>query len=223
MTARKKRVLPENDPGSIENSAKDFLEVEQSVAERTIHARCVIKDCRVCTASLAYIAGFYAMSLQKRIKCKECRNALLESPWTDQCTDKSLIMLKNFKDDDVCIPSGSLCKLIMLNEKVLRQNITLVSSNTRDLEGKLLIHVLQQVNDVHIFPHLSLFHSLETCDGADNHYLLLVQLVSRKYLCLRIKTILKDLARQMVFGKPSGIDLHAGLRRSIFRWFNSEI
>ena len=38
-----------------------------------------------------------------------------------------------------------------------------------------------------------------------------------------IKTILKDLARQMVFGKPSGIDLHAGLRRSIFRWFNSEI
>ena len=212
--ARKKRTLPESDPGSVESSAKDFLEVEKSVADRTIHARCVIMDCRVCTASLAYIAGFYAMTMQKRIKCEECRDALVESPWTDQCTDKSLIMMKAddsrswWESYNVYIPSGSLCKLLMLNEKVLRQNITLVSSNTRDLEGKLLIHVLQQVNDVHISPHLSVFHSLETSNGADNHYLLLVQLVSRKYLRLRIKTILKDLAKARTFGKPCGNDLH---------------
>ena len=78
------------------------------------------------------------------------------------------------------VPSGSLCKLIVLNEQVLRQNITLVTSNTRDLEDKLLIHVLQQVNDVEIFPHLSLFHSLVTSNGADNHYTTLIQIIIQR-------------------------------------------
>ena len=64
------------------------------------------------------------------------------------------------------------------------------------------------LNDVEIFPHLSLFHSLVTSNGADNHYTTLIQLVSRKYLRLRIKNNLKDHAREKAFGKPCGNDLH---------------
>ena len=170
-------------------------ETDKQVLERTIHDGCVIQDCNVCRASLAYIAGFYVHSLQKKIKCEECSNAL-ESSEEDQCTDKSLIVIKNYTENALEIPSGSLCKLLYLNEDILRKNMSLVKSSTRDLEGKLLMQVLQKVNDNEVFPHISLFHAVDTCDGIDNHYTLLVQLVSRKYLRLRIKNILKDMAQQ---------------------------
>ena len=61
----------------------------------------------------------------------------------------------------------------------------------------------------HKFPSdKTLKSSLVTSNGADNHYTTLIQLVSRKYLRLRIKNILKDHAREKAFGKPCGNDLH---------------
>ena len=56
------------------------------------------------------------------------------------------------------------------------------------------------VNDNELFPQISVCHALDTSDGIDNHYLLLVQLISRKYLRLRIKNILKDMAHEMSRG-----------------------
>ena len=138
-------------------------------------------------------------SLQKKIKCEECGNAL-ESSEADQCIDKSLIELKNYAENALQVPSGSLCKLLYLNEDILRKNMYLVKSSTHDLEGKLLLKVLQEVNNNEVFPHISLFHVLDTCDGIDNHYLLLVQLISRKHLCLRIMNILRDMALEMSRG-----------------------
>ena len=82
----------------------------------------------------------------------------------------------------------------------MRKNMSMVKSNARDLEEKLLLQVLQKVNDNEVFPHISVFHALDTSDGIDNHYLLLVQLISRKYLRLRIKNILKDMAHEMSRG-----------------------
>ena len=178
----------------------DVLEENDNVViDRTIHEGCVISDCVVCRASLAYIAGFYVHSLQKKIKCEECSNAL-ESSEEDKCTDKSLIALKNYKENALQVPSGSLCKLLYLNESILRKNMSLVKSNARNLEEKLLIQVLQKVNDNEVFPHISIFHAVDTCDGIDNHYLLLVHLISRKYLRLRIKNILKDYNRARSMG-----------------------
>ena len=174
-------------------------ETDETVIDKTIHEGCVIQDCVVCRASLAYIAGFYVRSLQKKIMCEECVGAL-ESSDEDKCPDTSLIQLKNVYEGHLHVPSGSLCRLLYLNERVLRKNLTLVNSNTGDLEGKLLLKVLKEVNDNEIFPILSVFHALETCEGIDNHYLLLVQLVSRKYLRLRIKNILKDNARARSLG-----------------------
>ena len=69
---------------------------------------------------------------------------------------------------------------------------SLVNSNTSNLEDKLVMKVLNEVDNNSIFPIISLCHAIDTCEGIDNHYLLLVQLVSRKYLRLRIKNILKD-------------------------------
>ena len=96
---------------------------------------------------------------------------------------------------------GSVFKLLYLVEKIVRQNTHAL--HTPKIEHIMLIKVLGEVNDTHIFPNLSI-HSLETSDGADNHYLTLVRLISRKYLKLRIKKILRD--RSLI--KSRGNSLH---------------
>ena len=173
-------------------SAKNVLdETDGTVSEKPIHEGCIILDCIVCRASLAYIAGFYVYSLQKKITCEDCRSAL-ESSDEDPCSDDSLIQLKNFKEGALQVPSASMCKLLYLTEHILRRNLTLVNSNTSNLEDKLVMKVLNELDNNSIFPIISLCHAIDTCEGIDNHYFLLVQLVSRKYLRLRIKNILKD-------------------------------
>ena len=47
---------------------------------------------------------------------------------------------------------------------------------------------------------LSLFHAVDTSGGIDNHYLLLVSLISRKYFRLRINNILRDMNRARAMG-----------------------
>ena len=117
---------------------------------------------------------------------------VLESSEEDPCSDDSLIQPKNFKEGALQVPSASMCKLLYLTEHILRRNLTLVNSNTSNLEDKLVMKVLNEVDNNSIFPIISLCHAIDTCEGIDNHYLFLVQLVSRKYLRLRIKNILKD-------------------------------
>lgn len=86
-------------------------------------------------------------------------------------------------------PSGSLCKLLYLCEKVMRKNIN--SLHIDKINEHLLVQVLSQVDRLNIFPGLTK-HALETSMGADNDYLILIRLVSKKYFTLRIKKILKD-------------------------------
>ena len=86
-------------------------------------------------------------------------------------------------------PSGSLCKLLYLCEKVMRKNIN--SLHVDKIEQVLLIQVLSQVDRIDIFSGLAQ-HALETFLGADNDYLTMIRLISKKYFRLRIKKILKD-------------------------------
>ena len=78
--------------------------------------------------------------------------------------------------------------------------MSLVTSNTDNVEEKLLLKVLKDVNDNNIFFTLSCYHALETCEGLDNHYTLLVRLIAKKYLKLRTKNILKDYVRSQSRG-----------------------
>ena len=172
-------------------SAKNILEeTDDTLEDKTIHEGCSILDCTMCRASLAYISGYYVYTLQKKITCEDCGSAL-ESSEEDPCLDDSLIQLKNFKDDCLKVPSGSMVKLLALNENILRKNLTLVNSNTEQLQEKLLMKVLKDVDNNSIFPIISACHAIDTCEGIDNHYTHLVQLISRKYLKLRTKNILK--------------------------------
>ena len=63
-----------------------------------------------------YIAGFYTYTVGNAIQCEECKVALMDSE-EDPCINMSLIEAKNWEDSAYGLskPSGSLCKLLMLN------------------------------------------------------------------------------------------------------------
>jgi hypothetical protein len=103
------------------------------------------------------------------------------------------------------VPSGLLCQLLFLCDKVFCQNATILSS--LDVERKLLIDVLTQLDMTTIFPTLT-SHALETADGIDNHYLTMVHLICRKYLRLRIKKLLRDMALKKSIGKDGNAMHH---------------
>ena len=120
-----------------------------------------------------------------------CRKAL-HSSVSDPCLNDSLIKCKNYCTEEgkgLKYPSGSLCKLLYLCEKVMRQNINFL--HVDKINEHLLMQVLAQIDRLNIFSGLTT-HALETFMGADNDYLTMVRLISKKYFKLRIKKILKD-------------------------------
>ena len=146
----------------------------------------------MCSAAIAYIAGFYVFKYEKLSKCKECLQAL-EASDTDPCPNDSLIKFKNYATREgtgLKSPSGSLCKLLYLCEKIMRKNVNCL--HVEKIEERLLIQVLKQVDQLNLFAGISKSHALETFMGVDNDYLVLIRLISKKYFRLRIKKILKD-------------------------------
>ena len=94
--------------------------------------------------------------------------------------------------------SRPLCLRALVYEKVVRQHVN--SLSTPKIEDVMLMEVIGKLNSNHIFPHLAIFHSLETGIGCDNHYTTLVHLISRKYLRLRIKKLCRDSALKRSHG-----------------------
>ena len=148
------------------------------------------------------------MSIGKIIKCDECKDAL-ETNEEDPCTDSSLIDVQQWQDiEGLQTPSGSVCKLITLCEKIVRKHSTQLS--TPQIEHVMLKEVLKSLDSNQIFPILSVFHSMETAIGCDNHYTNLVRIISRKYLKLHIKKLCQDEVVQRSHGNSI-------LRSRVFR------
>ena len=159
---------------------------------------CIPNSCKVCSASLTYIAGFHAMKLLKIMTCPTCKTALLDSD-QDPCEDASLIDFKNYDEvtKGLTKPSGSLVKLLMLCEAIVRQNISVLHVAT--IEDKLIRKLLSCLDTGKVFNSLT-SHALETAVGIDNHLTTLMRLVARRQIRLRIKKILKDRTLDKVHG-----------------------
>ena len=70
----------------------------------------------------------YPISIGKILKCDECKDALVTST-EDPCTDSSLIDAQQWEDiQGLQTPSGSVCKLITLCEKIVRRHSTRLST-----------------------------------------------------------------------------------------------
>ena len=162
---------------------------------------CKVDNCVFCMGALCYIAGYLPFSLLKVIKCTECIAALRDTE-IDPCPKKSLILLKNYiKEEDyepdtniqkgLFVPSGSLCKLIFLAEKIFRKV---------ELEQRFLIDKKNAIDHLVYFTMCDLQkdlflelqeskHYIVTSFGAspDNHMFSFIRLILKKFFALRIK------------------------------------
>jgi len=146
---------------------------------------------KVCSASIAYIAGFYSFSLHKTVKCAKCLFSLIHST-EDPCPERSLILMKNYFNDHKGLnyPSGSLCSLLFKAQAIVRR-IDEKTMKSKQAIDSLLNNALLSL-DQKIFQRLQLEHSANTADGTETHYSGLIHLVLKKYFALRLKKICKD-------------------------------
>ena len=166
---------------------------------------CKVDNCVFCMGALCYIAGYLPFSLLKVIKCTECIAALRDTT-IDPCPKKSLILLKNYvKQEDydietktpkgLFVPSGSLCRLIFLAEKIFRKV---------ELEQRFLIDRKNAIDHLVYFTMCDLQqdlflelqeskHYIVTSFGAspDNHMFSFIRLILKKFFALRIKKFKK--------------------------------
>ncbi len=162
---------------------------EKEMSRLPDHA-CNIKTCKVCSATIAYIGGFFCFSLQKTVRCATCLSSLFHAE-TDVCPERSLILMKNYFADNrgLKYPSGSLCDLLFHAEKIIRSS---QDSTHHKKALDILLHRALLSLDRDTFLDLQLSHSLDTADGTENHYTSLVHLILKKYISLRLKKIFKD-------------------------------
>ena len=194
-------------------------EQEQDKFDSIMNAHgCKVDNCVFCMGSLCYIAGYLPFSLLKVIKCAECIAAMRNSP-EDPCPKKSLILLKNYIEEEdsenlkgLFVPSGSLCKVIFLAEKIFRkvekeQRFLIDRKNANDQLVYFTMSELQdglyrdqskdsvQIEQNKLFLDLeSSKHYITTSFGAspDNHMFSFIKLILRKFFALRIKKSKKD-------------------------------
>ena len=142
------------------------------------------------------IASKFVFYFQRKIECFFCMSSILNSdsdPCSKACSKEAEVLLKQSsgkEKEGVLLPSASICSLLYMCETVLRRNLS--GLHVDNIEDILLTDVLSQLHTSSIFPSMSQ-HALETSDGIDNHYMSLVHVISRKYLKLRIRKVIKDM------------------------------
>ena len=101
------------------------------------HSGCYVKDCRVCCAVVAYIAGFVVWSVSDKFPYADWKTSMRHSQH-DPCQAVSLISLKIYKSDGNMIPClGSFTHLVVWWPLSLKQSNKpgekiMLSSKTND-------------------------------------------------------------------------------------------
>ena len=187
-----------------ETEARDSLDsgMKKHLDQLPTHT-CQVKSCKVCSATLSYIGGFFTMSLQQEVKCNTCRLSLFHNK-DDSCPERSLILMKNYYSDHrgLKYPSGSLCNLLYHAERIFRTSSEVMGKKHAPA---ILLHRALLSLDNSIFEDLQLAHSVDTADGTENHFTSLIHLILKKYLALRLKKVHQDQASQK---KAHGNYLH---------------
>ena len=174
---------------------EDYMKSEVNDRDIQLH-RCKVEQCKFCEGTIPYIAGFIVFALKKVIKCEDCYNSLVHSA-EDPCPNDALIKCKSYNQQydetstkGLCFPSGSICTLTYLAEKLFRKYQKLIYE-----KSAVQLYILKVLEELpsNLFPSLQANnHLTSTSDGADNHYFGLIRLILKKYFSLRIKKVLKD-------------------------------
>lgn len=129
-----------------------------------------------------YIAGFIAQKLERKIMCEECSLALQST----SCQNFRANGIKN-KVGPLMKPSQDvniICKFCERSFRLYFRDQQLPSDNAKLLDIAIVL-VVEMCYSMKLFTHLS-DHFLEHVLPNENHYLLLIQAISRMYFKIRL-------------------------------------
>ena len=123
---------------------------------------CNVDDCKFCDATMSYISGLIVTKMMKKSSCDSCKEGLLYS-LNDPVSNVDLIALKN--RGGLVNPSGSVLRLVKINEKSIRKFVLIKERSDRRMRHKLQIDILGKVQEANLFETLT-NHDLDfNCDG----------------------------------------------------------
>ena len=186
-----------SEPPAISNAMREHQYGSTLDYDMQMHS-CELATCRFCRGVLAYIGGFIATSAAKMLRCNECIYALIDS-LEDPCRDDSLISMKQYNVSidfemtkrGLTNPSGSVFKIVMLAESILRRHKRLIVEKDAVSQLILLVWNESKFHRSDLFPMLK-DHFAATTDGIDNHFSALSKIILGKFFNARIDKILKD-------------------------------
>ena len=157
---------------------------------------CIIKNCKMCCAIIAYIAGCHVRSVAKRLPCADCVSVLYHSS-ADPCLYVSLIAVKNFTNCELSnkgltIPSGSVMKILLECERQVRDYRLHLSD--KNLLHTVTNNTLTELSGVELFPTLT--DHVFDADGIDSHYWLLIKMIVKLFVVCRLKKMCKDIQQK---------------------------
>ena len=153
------------------------------------HCGCFVRDCTVCCAVVAYIAGFVVRSVSERFPCAHCNSAMRHSQ-DDPCPALSLITIKNYKTYQECnsasgliYPSGSVMTIVLETEQQLRSASHQLSSKA--CMASVTTQTLEKLANRPLFPRLR--DHMSDAEGIESHFWLLMKSTIRRYAVTRVE------------------------------------
>jgi hypothetical protein len=151
---------------------------------------------------IRYVGGFVVKYLIKTIKCDECVSALIDY------SNRSICLLTATKDrSGLMYPSTDVINVCEISEKTIKQALSESGGSflKKKFTGEYLTSsVLHYYLDKDIFDVLRI-HS-KNQSPVDNHVILLIKAIAKKYIDIRLhyiaKTVIdKSLSKRQLFNK----------------------
>ena len=164
---------------------------------------------------LYYIAGYVVRAVMKKLKCTECKSALLLDADNPHALDRESYPLQAkftcYKQNDgLLFPSQAVLKIVKAAEVIFKKRVLWLDRGVtpeKNLDLKIQYAVFKQLGPS-VFTD-SLSHYFDHTLGAEcDHLSSLLKLVTQKYLTLRLKTYGKKFTEMIAHKNDPSIRHH---------------
>jgi hypothetical protein len=167
-----------------QNPIEGEIEMKMFCNEEELNASNI--DDAFSNQSLAYIAGYYVVKMERHIDCNMCRKAMYDS--TEDLFDKHALNIKKLrKNRFICIPSNSVYKIVLACESVFQTMLSQgLKSSPCDIIAMSTQKVLTIIDVNTMFPSFHLPGHSEKCQVKN-----LVKSVALRFLKVRCLSYIK--------------------------------
>lgn len=131
---------------------------------------------------VTYVAGWVIRKLTPRIRCADCRMALVSTPGDYLHESTTLLAIKN--NGGLLIPSTDVVTILEQTERIIRSTMNIHKAQSSDNWSLAIINKVLFTLPRNMFLDYTT-HFRDTLTGIDSHYTDLVRQICTTYITLR--------------------------------------